>query len=71
MKVVLVPVEEYQRLLERAIHAPKMPPPLTAKQKSKIHDAMMDASMVEIKRRLATLQPQAVQELAAQSLNHH
>lgn len=69
MRVVMVPVEEYERLLARAICAPKVLPALTGKQKGKIRDAMLDACIVQMQRRQAAAQPQAVQDLAEKTLH--
>ena len=69
MRVVLLPVEEYERLLARAICAPKVLPGLTGKQKGKIRDAMLDACIVQMHRKDTAMQPQAVQDMAEKTLN--
>lgn len=71
VRSVLIPVDEYERLLRRAVRLPKdhKLPPLTDKQKFKVNEAMLDACVVNVSRKDAHLQPAPVQDMVERTLH--
>lgn len=69
-KMVLVPYEEYENLLKRAVQAPKRNLDLSDKQKAKVRNAMLDACVVMMHRREMAQHPvPEVQALAERTMN--
>lgn len=69
VRCVIVPWLEYEELVKRSLCAPKNLPPLTGKQKGKLHDRMANAAVVNVRREMHDQMPGPVQEIIQNTLH--